>query len=679
MIRIDEIIKTIESGLLTSALNSISREASFIGARDIADRVQQLENGFNYMLDYYATGAQDPTRQEMLAHVFDETYTLANLLKTRIKKDSKKQNIPLAEVDVSNLPQLFEAVEYNFPSTRDDRNIIEKLILDEDNPLYFRALVLTALTFNLLNYFENEKFESLYQYTLDDQPQIIRMRAWVAIVLVTMRHNYRISTQPRLVEQIRLLTEEGTDIKGFNVLMNIQMTLFLCLEAQRAKKMMFEELSPTIEKGLKEIENKKKKNPIPGEEDINPEWEEYMEKSGLQDKLQEFMEMQKNGIDVMFDSFKMMSSNISFFHEKCNWFVPFTLDHPEVQKILKKLPACEKFIKMLDLTGGMCDTDKFGNMLMLNLMAKDQIGKIEETLIASNTNLENIAGASDEDIIRNYLHDLYRYFNISRFAKKEEDNPFIHRLFFNKYSRLSAIVNDTETLRMIGAFLIKYQNYLEAERVYFLLKDKETTEDSLQKYAYCLIMLYPDKGYEKDVLAQCNNLFSGNLWTIKHYAGALMKKEDFHSAEIVIREALQTFNEDLYLIVALSECLVKQKRYEEAMEQLYKADVLHENSAKVKRHMAWCAFLLGNKAKAASCINEVLESKVAKEIDWKNGGHIALLCGDINLAIERYKKADSADMTITFFDDHDALIEAGITEEDITLAHELLIREQKEL
>ena len=109
----------------------------------------------------------------------------------------------LSDISLNNHQVLFDAIEYNYPSSREDRNTIKKIILDEKNPLYLRAMVLSALTLNLLKYFDNEKFESLYTYTLDDQDIVIRIRAYVAIILVTMKHDVRISLDEKLVEQVK--------------------------------------------------------------------------------------------------------------------------------------------------------------------------------------------------------------------------------------------------------------------------------------------------------------------------------------------------------------------------------------------------------------------------------------------------------------------------------------------
>lgn len=661
---IKEAKKLIEQGNISQALDFISNEAKASGMRDLSEKAQRLLTDFNYMLNYFMTGAQDPTRQEMLAHIYDGTYQILDNMISRVEKGSEKNN-RISSIDLSDTQDLFDAIENNFPSNIEDRNSIQEIIMDEKNPLYLRAMVLSALTMNLLKYFDNEKFESLYTYTLEDQPLVIRQRAWVAIVLVAMAHDHRISTQPRLVEQLRFICEEGIDIDGLNTLLTIQIGLFQCLEAQTARRILKEEITPDIEKSLNEMKD-----------DKNPQWEEKLEQNGLQDKLREFADFQKNGIDIMFDSFIHMV-HLNFFSQKSNWFMPFTLDHPEVESRLKEKDNKTRYIKVLHKAGNMCATDKFSNMLMLNFLPEDHFKQVEDTMNANDVKVENILEASPKEEIINYLHDLYRFYCIFKTAKKEY-NPFARNLYFGKYESLKSISDNLETKHMIAEFLLKNKRYADARTVFKEILDTEVSEENLQKYAYCIMKNDSEDPAYGDILALCNNYFPGNKWTIKHYANALMNAMNYHSAEIILREGCNAFQDDVNFLLSLAKCLIKQERYDEAMKYLYKADLLKENSTRTIRHMAWCSFVLGNKEQSERYISQVLGDPNAKSADWINGGHIALLCNNIDLAMERYMNAEPDDVLFAFIDDADKMLKAGISQEVITLTHEVLNRKINE-
>ena len=237
----------------------------------------------------------------------------------------------LSEININDHQVLFDAIEYNYPSSREDRNTIRQIILNEDNPLFIRAMVISALTLNLLRYFDNEKFESLYTYTLDDQNIVIRVRALVAIILVTMKHDVRISLDEKLVDQLHLMIEDFEESPEKSLLVNIQLALYKCTQARLAAKQLKETLGQQIEQGLNIIKEKKNKNT----EDIAPEWDNYLEESGIQDQINDLIDLQRNGIDIMFNSFAQMS-RLPFYLLKCNWFIPFSTEHPLIKAISKK-------------------------------------------------------------------------------------------------------------------------------------------------------------------------------------------------------------------------------------------------------------------------------------------------------------------------------------------------------
>lgn len=660
--------KLLSQGLIGKALEFIANEAKNTGYQKISDKAQKLLTDFNYMLIYFERGAQDPTRPEMLAHLYDETYNLLTLF--FVKATEKVEQPRISEIPLDETEDLFDAIENNFPPTKDDRNRIHQIIMDDNNPLYLRAMVLSALTINLMKFFDNEKFENLYTYTLDDQPLVIRQRAWVAIVLITMAHDYRISTQPRLVEQLKLMCEEGVNIDGQNTLMSIQLALFQCLEAQKARQILRDELTPDIEKGINEI--KKNGSANIGDEDFNPQWEEYLEKSGVQDKLHNFMELQKKGVDIMFDAFAHMT-HLPFFTRKSNWFMPFTLEHPEVKKMIENSDKHREFIKILSKAGNMCSTDKFSNMLMLVFVQGAQMDQVAEALKANDVKEENVIEASPEEEVINYLHDLYRYYHIFKKARRDY-NPFGRNLYFGKYQGLKDVVEDPNEMKMLAEFLLKNEKYENALTIFKSLQEKSISEEILQKYAYCIMKCDPEDPKYSDVLTLCNQYYPGNKWTIKHLADSLINSSSYNTAEIILRDGVKQFPDDVTILINLARCLIQQEKYEEAMRTLVKADLIRENSYRIIRHLAWCSFVLGNKENAEKYIQQVLSFKNADSLDWVNGGHIALLNGNLNLAIERYLNAEPDDVLFAFIDDNDKMLKSGISKEDITLTYELLNR-----
>lgn len=166
----------------------------------------------------------------------------------------------LSDININDHQALFDAIEYNYPSTKEDRIAIKQIMLNEDNPLYIRAMVISALTLNLFKYFDADKFESLYTYTLEDQHITIRARAWVAIVLVAMKHDIRISLDEKIKDQLKFIVDECNESSNKkNILFTIQVILYKCIQAAQAAQLIKDTLGQKIEEGLKVIKNNKEK------------------------------------------------------------------------------------------------------------------------------------------------------------------------------------------------------------------------------------------------------------------------------------------------------------------------------------------------------------------------------------------------------------------------------------
>lgn len=58
-------------------------------------------------------------------------------------------------------------------------------------------------------------------------------------------------------------------------------------------------------------------------EDHNPEWEEWIDRSGITDKLRELGELQMSGADVYMSTFSQLK-HFPFFRKISHWFYPLT-------------------------------------------------------------------------------------------------------------------------------------------------------------------------------------------------------------------------------------------------------------------------------------------------------------------------------------------------------------------
>ena len=62
-------------------------------------------------------------------------------------------------------------------------------------------------------------------------------------------------------------------------------------------------------------------------DDLNPEWENWIDKSGITDKLREMGELQMEGADVYMSTFSQLKQ-FPFFRQMSHWFYPFDRQFP---------------------------------------------------------------------------------------------------------------------------------------------------------------------------------------------------------------------------------------------------------------------------------------------------------------------------------------------------------------
>ena len=152
--------------------------------------------------------------------------------------------------------------------------------------------------------------------------------------------------------------------------------------------------------------------------DINPEWEELLNKNGLGDKLKELTEMQMEGGDVMMVAFSNLKT-FPFFNTVGNWFLPFSSNHSEVVESAGTHFA--SFSQILDMEGVMCDSDKYSFALSIGKMPDAQRNMIAERIDSQMSQLKEAIGDRnlkssvpefDGEVTR-YVRDIYRFSNYS--------------------------------------------------------------------------------------------------------------------------------------------------------------------------------------------------------------------------------------------------------------------------
>lgn len=212
--------------------------------------------------------------------------------------------------------------------------------------------------------------------------------------------------------------------------------MLLCQETEKIDKKMREEIIPEMLKNVSSMKNMRFGCEESDEEnnDMNPDWEDAFEKSGLGDKLREMNELQLEGADVYMSTFAALK-NYPFFREVHNWFYPFSKQQSNVLKAMKQ--AGNQGGSLLDLilqSGFFSNSDKYSLFFTIHQLPQSQqdmmLSQLNEQQVAElaeKSNVETMKKFNERPgtVSNQYLHDLYRFFKLS--VRKSEFRDILKR------------------------------------------------------------------------------------------------------------------------------------------------------------------------------------------------------------------------------------------------------------
>ncbi len=728
---IEDIYKLLESKRLKEAF--VQLEAICTQAPDwkLHNRIEELQTTYGYMLQYARQGMKDPNRKEMYHQILRTAYELtdwANVVlqasksgnfyyqhlrtynqhpalpytELRTKLETYMEDISTVSLLLTNkqrlqtetekisqfhetyLNELFNktwtSIYWNEAEAWDVQQIIDSLMIGSND----KAVLVSAVMMSLMHVFDSRKMHFLITNSKHQDVQV-RQRAIVGLVIIAEKYLKRIPFYPTLVSQFTLLNDDKEFCRD---LFNIQIQLLMTKETDKVIKRMNEDIIPSI---MKAVQLNKKEMPSTeniDEEDLNPEWEKWMEKSGVNKKIQELGNLQLEGADIYMSAFASIKSH-PFFNQVSHWFYPFDKYQSDILSIT--LPLTNNRTNTFNIileTDTFCNSDKYSFAFTLMSMpkeSKDLISKqIEEQIemedeqkrILKETLQYSLLG---KNISRQYIQDLYRYSKIWVTKHPNQESDFFtgkFQLWKNPYLNISLLRSDA--LKGIADFLFYKKHYNDALEPYTsLAKMMGDNTEIHQKIGYIYQKM---KQYDNAIhkYQRADLLSPDNVWTLKHLAQCCKLKYDYQQALEYYRKIERLRPEDLNIAQQIGECLVGLMRYEEALAYFYKVEYLEKNPIQTRRAIAWSSFCIGKFEEASKYYQLLLQDEKPLAQDWLNAGHTYWLKGDIEKAVEHYKKSQElckshSDFISLFNEDKPQLITIGITEEDIHILLDLLI------
>ena len=717
--RIKDILDLLDAKRLKEALVQLYAICPQANDWELRNAIEELQTSYNYMLQYAAQGMQDPNKAALHMQMMRTAYELTE--RTGFILSGRKRNVTLEyapmqmqleaytedmgttellyrnpeqrETETEKicakhdraLTSLFEKIRGSIQWSASEAETVQQMmdsILIEPND---KAVIVSAVMMNLMHLFDERKFQFLMKAYRHEDIQVSQ-RALTGLIIVTNLYRKRLAIYPNITAQLSLLNDDKDFCKH---LFTQQMQLLMTRETPKIDKKMREEIIPEMMKNpqLKKGHISFDENEEP--EDRNPEWEEWMDKSGIGKKIREIGEMQMEGADVYMSTFFMLKS-YPFFKETAHWFYPFDLNHPDLLTLKKEFGDTPYSPFRIVLSSNtFCNSDKYSFCLAINQMPAQMkemnISQLQNQLEMNDERksmMDEMMSKPKEakNISRQYLQDLYRFVKIWRMTHAGEERDFLnssYAIWEDPWIGISLQEEDKQ--KEMAEFLFQKGHLEEAYGLFdSLCRNKAGTSETYQKMGYIQQKL---KNYEKAIAhyEHADILTPDNVWTLKHLAQCHKLNKEYGKALEYYRLVESIQPDNLNIAMQTGQCLVEQDKPEEALPLFYKVEYLSKNPLQAKRAIAWCSFLTGKYEEALKYYQDILKEEKPQMQDYLNCGHVWLLMGRTSEALKHYNQAQESfknhDEFLNLFEkDMELLTRRGIAKEDIYIVLDLLVK-----
>lgn len=713
------ILQSIKSGRLTTAFKCLREFSELQMTWEITDETARLEESYRYMLDYAMRGVTDPSRCQVYDNIVTrmlklldklERHALTNESPTlyyntlRYINQSVKESIggmlrryetlchdywstgaslsPDCETSRNNRRQreqaerdLFNMLWTSMPLSDEDYEQLSGMYKSDRYYSHFKQFVTSGILLGQLEYNDTHRLMLLLD-AYENGDDHVSSTAVVALMLSLYRYRDR-DVDPKVKARLELLSD---NTRWHNDLRDAFLELVRARDTERITRTMQEEFVPEMMKLKPEITKRFGNadsldiDPETGSADINPEWQEMLEKSGIADKMRKMFEMQMEGGDVFMSAFAHLKS-FPFFNEISNWFMPFSTERQEVQDIPSEL---SDMVRILESSPVFCNSDKYSFVFSMKELPTTQRDMLKSQLDAQINGLLEIQNSSTESgrqtrssIMNRYVQDLYRFFRLFR-RKGEFHDPFTTDLNLVTVPAISKEFNDIDSLTAIAEFYFKHKYHADALNLFKAIEELSCPDIQLfEKMGYCYEM---EHDYEQALkyYEQAELLNAESMWTLRHIAlchrmsGRPSKALEYYN-RIVDREQCESIS----TAMAIGNCYLETGEYAKAAKFYYKVNYLDEKKQRARRQLAWCLMMQREFEKATRLYEEIATDNATAD-DYLNMGHLALATANSN-AINYYKRCIAkGDYTMETFSkklvaDSDAFRRMGLDPELIPL------------
>ena len=647
----------------------------------IKNEIARLQEGFGFLREYAVSGVEDPSRDDILAEIKAGIITqteaivrlsmieespkiyFSNLRYERLQSDSsipgligeftafnsalsmmtftspsaKSDNLKMEknrQMDMAR--RIFNVIWTAFPLKPDDATAIRSVLSEETIRSEFRELFLSAVMLGAFEFYDERRIVLLAETYLTATGDL-ELRALVGLVLSLWMQRESLSGKSlkNVMDSVREKKGWADDLKM------IFLNLVRTRDTDRITRTMNEEVIPGMMKLRPEIFRKFSGKDLSDEfdpEEMNPEWESLLEKSGMADKLKALNDLQSEGGDVMHSTFAALKG-FPFFHQVPNWFLPFFTEQTDVADVLAE--SADDLGELIAMMPMICDNDKYSLVMSMSQMPSANRRMMVEQFKMQNINLSELRNsllnpeiASRSNRANDIIHDFYRFFTLFR-RKSEFVNPFVSDFNLPEVAALAPDMKDDAMLRAVGELYFRHRHYRNALSIFERI-DAPGDATLYQKIGFALQKL---GFYERAIAAyeKAELLAPDSLWTLRRIASLLRQTGETRRALDYYRRIETACPDDPAVALSIGHCYLDMKEYHEALHSYYKAEFMDEKSPKPLRPIAWCAFLMRDFDTSRAYYTRLLASAGPEPQDYLNMGHLCLVTGNSAEALANYK------------------------------------------
>ncbi len=694
-----------------------------------SSEIEDIANAFNMMLHYMRQNADDPERKKLYHNLLRRTYRVAADLEiswrcknngfyiTQFQKASHLNMSPdfirtVLETFVSDVAML--SLNYNGDSLEEKKNdiysrhqtFIERLFAaittscqwsDGEREFWSEFLVsptidtidaqliTSAISLSASNQFDPNKTRTLALIYKNATETGLKERALIGFV-------FSLKEEPLkgLFKELNDIIKDVTTLpETSHELLELQEQIFYCLNAERDKQKIEEEIMPGLTKnapyrvtgtGMIEETPPDKMRDI-----LHPDADDKAMEQ-IEQSMQKIADMQKQGADIYFGGFSHMK-RFPFFSTTANWFMPYSPEQPDVAKVRQKVGK-SNFIDLLISKSAFCESDKYSFTFAINAIYDRMPPNLREMINSSEAMGIEVPEQEVHTaafIRRQYLQDLYRFFRLhpQRGDIKNVFDDSEAAFFFHKdYFKGTAIDKHRPTL---AVFLYDQQRH---EQLNLALQDfNDRQRDTFTYWILLANELSHNGAYGKAEKAYTKALEKApdKEIALKGLARSAMLQSDYGTAAETYSKLLTIDPGHKSYLVNRGLALINKGDVESAAPVVYEADYRYPDDDNVKRVKAWLLLHQHKPEEAVAIYRNITgiqpegsigESKSALTEDYLNMGYALWMSHNIEGAAETFKtylrKAQKENICVDFHSDSKLLADYGLDNDDISLMVELV-------